>query len=123
MAPGLHHAVALRELWLKANPIGEQGVSVLAEVFQKNTTLTLLSLLGCISIGDGEAAALVQSLLFNSQKRIQLSEVFKTICERVQGYGKVAHQLEWCADFTKQSVVRLKNKIINCEVLGMLLHV
>ena len=65
MAPGLHHSAALRELWLQANPIGEQGASVLAEAIRNNTTLAQLSLLGCGSIGNKGATALVQSLITN----------------------------------------------------------
>ena len=122
MAAGLCHTAALQELWLKANPIGEQGASILAEAMGSNKALELLSLLGCGSIGDNGATALVQSLINNSSlKRLQLSEAFQTSCKHIQDYRSIAHRLNWGADFTQQSVVKIENKNVDCEVLGMYL--
>ena len=120
MVPGICHSAALRELWLKANPIGEQGVLALAKAIKNNKALVLLSLLGCSSIGNKGATTLVQSLLSNtSLKHLQLSEAFKTACEQVPNYSSVSHQINWFEDFTLQSVMKIENKNVDCEVLGM----
>ena len=121
LAPGLYHCTALRELWLQANLIGEQGARYLADMLLHNKTLTSLSLLGCGSIGVMGATALVQSLHENSSvKCLQLSETFEAACEKVQGYSNVANRLVWMTDFTQQSVVKIEGKRVDCEVLGML---
>ena len=123
MAPGLRHSPSLRELCLQANTFGKQGADVLAMSIGNNKSLALLSLLRCGSIGNEGATALVQSLISNSSlKRLQLSEAFQTACEQIQDYKSIADRLDWCADFTQQSVVKIENKNVDFEVLGMFLY-
>ena len=121
LATLLHYNNVLRELWLQVNDIGQQGASEISRVLKSNKSLETLSLLGCSSITSSGAIVLVNCLHDNSSlKRLQLSEAYKSDCAKEPGYSDVESRVEWCADVTQQSTVKIVGRSVNCEVLGKL---